>query len=175
LKASTIKAALPHGLALERDLNWRLSLLGSLNKAKDETLDTFKRLAEVVIKMPSIDKILEAAYPAPHKPAKVELLSDSPELFEGYQEIHDNLSDVNKQWMYYCNLANARRDETKLRLEKLNDEFPKIANTPWSVYNAVVEEEDFRDGPAGMYESAVFGDRAKTKVRAMAAAMTYLK
>lgn len=175
LKQATVKVSLSHGIGILDDLNFRLGLLSKLGKAQQDTMDTFNKLAEVAIKMPSVDKILEAAYPAPAKPAKVDLLNESPEIFDGQDEIKEALSDVNQQWLYYCKLAQVRRDETKVRLEKLNDEFPKIARTPWAVYNAVVENEDFRDGPESMYASAVFGDRAKAKTRAMAMAMNYLK
>ena len=138
-------------------------------------MNTFGKLAEVIIKMPSVDKILEAAYPIPGKPAKVDLLEDNPGLFDGQEAIQEHLSTVNQQWLYYCKLAHTRRDETKVRLEKLNDEFPKLARTPWAVWQACVENEDFRDGPESMYVSAVFGDRAKAKIRAFNKCLEYIK
>jgi phage/plasmid-like protein (TIGR03299 family) len=175
LSQATVKVALTHGTSIFDDVNFRLGLLGKLNNAQTTTLNTFQQLAEIAIKMPSVDKILEAAYPLPGKPGKVDLLSENPELFEGQDEIKDSLSAVNNQWLYYCKLAQTRREETKNRLEKLNDEFPKIARTPWAVWQACVENEDFRDGPESMYASAIFGDRAKTKIRAFNKCLEYIK
>jgi hypothetical protein len=175
LNAATVKVGLSHTDDLTYNLDFRLNLLGKLDKAQRDTMDTFGKLAEVIIKMPSVDKILESAYPIPGKPAKVELLDENPGWFEGRTDLREHLSDVNQQWLYYCKLAQTRREEAKNRLEKLNDEFPKIARTPWAVWQACVENEDFRDGPESMYASAIFGDRAKTKIRAFNKCLEYIK
>jgi hypothetical protein len=51
-------------------------------------------------------------------------------------------------------------------MAKFNDEQPEVAETGWAVYNAIVENEDFRDGPESLFKSALWGTRARTKNRA---------
>ena len=51
------------------------------------------------------------------------------------------------------------------RFNIFNDEFPKLANTSWGVYNAIVETEDYRRGHDSS-ATALFGSRAESKARA---------
>ena len=50
-----------------------------------------------------------------------------------------------------------------------NQEHPKVAQTPWAIWQAVVETEDYRRGKEstnGRQSSALFGTRATTKEKA---------
>ena len=56
------------------------------------------------------------------------------------------------------------------RLDVFNQEFPHIAQTPWAVYNAVVETEDYRRGWDSS-DTMIFGSRAEAKIRAFQAGL----
>ena len=65
-------------------------------------------------------------------------------------------------------------------MDIFNQQFGHFANTPWAVYNSVVEAEDYRRGHNGNNDApasstALFGDRAKTKARAFSKALEYAK
>lgn len=178
LKQATVTAAISHGVGMLDNITWRMGLLRSLQDAKLNTMATFQKLAEVALTTDELNVIWDAAYPLPNKPAKVSMYDSEQTTFDSVFQgsgLVDKIKTARDQWEYYCNLAIKRRDGVRERMDRLNDEFPKIANTPWAAYNAVVEHEDFRDGPETMFASAIFGDRARTKGRAMQAALTFLK
>ena len=52
----------------------------------------------------------------------------------------------------------------------VNQEFSDLANTPWAVYNAIVETEDYRRGSDNS-PSALYGRRADVKARAFDSAL----
>lgn len=172
LRQASIGVSLAH-LDTARTLRWRVDLLNKLTVSMDSTVDVFRKMAEKVLKSSAIEATFKAAYPGPSKPSKVELMEELNDQYEsGSQAVlgshYEEMEQLSQTWKYYCDMADARRREAKLRLERFNDEFPQTANTAWAVYNAVVENEDWRDGPASMYQSAIFGERARVKRRAMA-------
>lgn len=173
LAQSTVNVKLSHNKRLEEDLQWRVNLLKDLQNAQNLTMAHFTKLAEIILSDEQIDTVLEAAYPQPARPSKL-ALADSMDL-TGYDAIQAHVGSVSDQWEYYCKLAITRRLEVKERLAKENDSHPDSMNSGWLVYNSVVENEDFRTGPETMFASAVFGERAKTKVKAMAAITNLIK
>ena len=87
----------------------------------------------------------------------------------------DTLSDVGSVWERESARVETLRSEAFDLYAKFNDEQPQVARTGWAVINAVIENEDFRDGPEGMFESALWGNRAKTKARATMAVIEAIK
>jgi phage/plasmid-like protein (TIGR03299 family) len=168
LGSARVLSKIPHIDSVKEDLEWRVELLARLAKMKAATLDRFTAMADAVLTSRSINTIINAAYPMPTKPAKVELLdgmvAEEQELIS--DEMYGELTSAQQQWIYYCERANARRQEAIDRLDKFNDEQVPVANTAWAVYNSVVENEDFRDGPETLFQSALWGTRARTKHRA---------
>ena len=55
-----------------------------------------------------------------------------------------------------------------------NDKNPNLAETPWAVWQAVVETEDFRRGHSNSATS-IFGQRAEAKSRAFNTALALCK
>jgi hypothetical protein len=56
------------------------------------------------------------------------------------------------------------------RFDVFNDEFPKLAMTPWAGWQAICETEDYRKGHANGFASQIFGQRAMAKARAFESA-----
>ena len=56
-----------------------------------------------------------------------------------------------------------------------NDEQPRLANTPWALWQAIVEVEDYRKGWANNASSVLFGERAGIKAKAFDACLALCK
>ena len=61
------------------------------------------------------------------------------------------------------------RKGARERYNAFNDEFPNLARTPWAIYNAIVETEDYRKGHKDS-STTLFGARAEAKARAFTTA-----
>ena len=62
------------------------------------------------------------------------------------------------------------RETAKEQYTRFNDEFTSLARTPWAVWQAVVETEDYRRGHKDS-ASAIYGQRAESKGRAFKTAL----
>ena len=173
LKEATISAALEHTPGIEGEVNFRVGLIEQMIKVKTQIAMSFHQMSEVFLNDDDLDFILEQAYPTPKKPAKAQLLETAfDELdIQALGDLYTEASEAVALWEYYCARAVTLRTAAKTLFEKINDEYPMIAGTPWAAYNAVVESADYRRGTETVQESALFGARAAEKKRAFHAAM----
>lgn len=169
LEKSAIKVSLPHTGNIDADSTWYMNLLAQMNEAKDSVTEAMNFLAEVgPVSRTETDKIINSAY----KTSRTNRM-----------RLGDTISKDSIPAKVWSKLLNDRKDEqilfenrvsrtdqfrngAKDRLDQFNQDFPRLANTPWAVWQAVCETEDYRKGHADSLGSAVFGDRAQTKVRA---------
>lgn len=175
--AAVATADLRHTASLEDEVAWRVGLLGEMQNVADKVIHSYELMTQVQMTPRDVTAVLKAAYPYPRKPKKVEMLetleSEEVKQFSGL------LSSANysaKLWENAKARADERRDLVKELFGKLNDSEPENANTPWHLYNAVVEFEDFREPQGKETEedadyAVLFGERAKTKARAYEAAV----
>jgi phage/plasmid-like protein (TIGR03299 family) len=173
LSASTVQAGLSHRKGFTMDFEFRVDLVDKLLKARNTTLDLFERMADSILSVTEIDEIIERVYPYPAKPKR---LQSSAALFNTEftdtleQDLVDALMDKVEASQYsyefYIRRADKMRDAVKEIFGKFNDEQPKLANTGWALYNSIVEFADFREGKDTADFSAVFGTRAKEKIKA---------
>jgi phage/plasmid-like protein (TIGR03299 family) len=173
--AATVLQWLPHTSETDAKLAYRMKLLTKLQSIKGTTMINFQRMAKSILSDEAIGKVIGAAYPLPNRPGKAALLDEITEKDAAdYGTLYEEMTSAQDQWAYYCERALSYRVRAMDILTKMNEENGKLANTPWYVYNAVTDNEDHRDGPASLFSSALWGDRARTKVRAyqMALAMT---
>lgn len=168
LRQATASIKLAHIDTIDQ-VTWRLQLLEKMRGSMGATLDVFEKMAKYTLGASAIEAALKVAYPDPSKPGKVEMMQElGTEAETILGEHYERFQSITDSWNYYTNVAAVRRAETMVRLDKFNQEFSDKANTAWAVWNSVVENEDFRTGPASMFESTLFGARARTKKRAMA-------
>tara|TARA_Y100001951_G_C11246569_1_gene243727 strand:- start:472 stop:885 length:414 start_codon:yes stop_codon:yes gene_type:complete len=131
------------------------------------------RLADFELDKGEAEKVINAAYPPTSTPRRLKLSNGISQ------------DDVPKEtWMKILNdtkYDRERYDKQRERDERIragalerfhvfNDEFPKNANTPWAIWQAVVETEDYRKGHSNS-ATAVYGERANRKARAFRAAL----
>jgi hypothetical protein len=147
----------------------RIALMCGLDKAMNETLTVFNRMAKYRVDNIQIGAAVEAAYPDPVLPSRVIVSQMSEGVNAGMNGLWAPAAIERKVFEYNREVGriNAVREECMERLFRQNDERPKLANTAWGTYQAVVENEDFRDGPISLYASALWGERAAAKVRAL--------
>jgi phage/plasmid-like protein (TIGR03299 family) len=165
LKASVVNVAISHHQGVVDELKFRLDLVKKMQDVQESMVANFEQMAEAILLPHNVEEILKLAYPAPARPRKAQLVLDEIEDAENVlpENIFAEATDIQERWEYYQGMAGKRRDQATALFDKFNSEFPETAGTAWALYNAVVENEDFREGPESMFGSAVFGQRAATK------------
>jgi len=161
LRQATVSISIQHTPGAQAQLEARVNLIAKAREAIDETTAVFRKLATARITPNQAELMFDNVYPLPRLPEDAALENYSVEdlgalLFKG---VKDSMYDYN----YYTERAKTLRAGAMTLYEKLNDEYPALASTPWHAYNAVVESADFRDGGKAPEFSALFGPRAKEK------------
>lgn len=169
LAQASVLQKMQHIADIRNQVEYRLELMAKLQKAQKYVMGTFDVMAAAVLSPRQITETMKAAYPFPARPGKATLLDtfddDDIEAMD-LGVLYGEATEAQKQWVYYCDRATNYRLGAKERLDKLNDGNPSLANTAWYVYNSVVEAEDFRDGPEGLFASSLWGARSRTKKKA---------
>lgn len=174
LRAGTVSASIPHLEKVKEKLSWHLDLMPLMKNAQRETLATFEAMANVSLLEAQVTDIINTAYAYPTEPKRMRLtglVSEGP--------AYDDLMKVTERYDYYKTYSDRQRETAMQLYVRICDECPDIARTPWAVYNAVVELEDYgRQGKnpeklTSIAESTLFGVRAATKVRAFKVAAGY--
>ena len=169
LARSAIKGSLPHTRTIDADSTWYMNLLAQMNEAKDKVTDAMNFLAEVgPVSKVETDRIINAAYKAskPNRLKMSDTVSKDNINPKAWSKLLNDRKD--EQILYQNNITRTERfrEAANERLDVFNQDFPRLANTPWAAWQAVCETEDYRKGHADALGSAVFGDRAQAKVRA---------
>lgn len=175
LAAATATVRIQHTSQVVADAELRMKMLAAMSRSKQSLVNQFKYMGETKISEKNAADVIEAAYPMPSVPSKMIDLSilDEEVLMEYDEAARDEIKHVRETWEYYCDRTQVFRDGAMEMFQKFNDENPKVAMTLWSVYNAVVETEDYREGGYSVPESTLFGLRANAKKRAFRAAVEF--
>jgi len=173
--AAIASANLRHTGKVEQSLDWHLGLVELMQDKASKVMDIFNVLADLTLTPEQVERVLKATYPLPRKPRELQATESlTPEevgrlALAGLQSA---MKDAERGW-----------ETTRLRLQErqasVKDKFAgsspigvtgELAGTGWALYNAVVEEEDYRKGTANedQYVAALFGGRSQTKARAFA-------
>lgn len=181
LKAATVSVSLSHYRNAKAELASITQAIGKMEAAAEATINMMRRMANVHLQNKAILDVLNFSYkvgayaPRGRNSTVTPLLrarartksanvSEAEKLVEvGVQAIQNS----DRKRTYETSVRAGYVDAAMELLEKFNDEMPmRLRNTGWGVYNAVVETEDFRRGPEGVSEQALFGVRAAVKKRA---------
>lgn len=177
ISQATTSIALRHDKDVTLDLKFYTSLMDDLRRSQAGVVESFNRMTLKQLVDDQINDILASAYPDP-KPtdnsdrvaraiasgqlAKLQL---TPEEIATITDRADRaVKLLDSDWTNVIR----QRDDARTLLDKFNDEHPKLSNTPWAGWQAVVEAEDYRDGKGGsvaVKKSALFGARAQVKIR----------
>lgn len=178
LAQATFTANINHTQGAKSETEFRLQLMAQAKKAEAASMDVLRQMAITSVVEEQVQQIVAAAYPYPTKPKKVALFQELNDKSLSDIELPENelekLMKTTEVYDYYRTRIDDFRAGAITLHEKFNDEFPDVANTAWSIYNAVVECSDFRRGGKNINESVIFGDRAREKKRAFQAAAAVL-
>jgi phage/plasmid-like protein (TIGR03299 family) len=186
MSEASVNIAIPHRKGVKAELDFQVRTLGDMKKAMDKTMTIFRAMAERQAAVDEAEAIIKAAYPEPTKPRKVAMREGLELVTADLEKAAEQGDSVAARFLASTrsyDLAKDRADQYRQGayelLERMNAEHPKVAGTVWAVYNAVVETEDYRRGTTNqpgqsVLESIVFGERAKTKIRAYRASVALL-
>ena len=169
LQLSTSQVSLKHFESLGEDLDFHLTLTKIMQAEQEASMNALKALTMKKVVEEQIEEILSQTYLYPVRPKRAGILDDLPP---------DSIP-ASMAAKYTVMLTNYEKGKERVDLlragahtlyEKFNDEHSHLAKTAWAIYNAIVETEDYRRG-GNAQESALFGARARTKVRAFRAAL----
>jgi hypothetical protein len=171
--AAIASAILRHSPTMEREFEWRIALLGEMQKAETRVMGQFDALAECFLSEAAVKHIVDIAYPYPRKPRKVELAAAlDVQEFSKLNGLMETVRVSERDWATAKERIDERRAAVATMFGMFNDDNPTLSGTAWGLYNAVVEVEDFRE-PMGNEDanlSMLFGERGRTKQRAFGAA-----
>jgi hypothetical protein len=158
------RLSLRHTENIKKDAPEALKIFRDLQTMRSTGISSLKEIANKFIDKSEVEEIVDHAYPIPKQPSKSIMYSTS--AASGTQG--DNLESADKLWKSACDKARMCRETAKLIFKRFNEEQPTLKNTAWALYNSIVELEDYRVGKNDKQacESALFGERAKNKMRA---------
>lgn len=167
MEAANWKVSLSHGKAVRAEMNELFQIYSRMEEITKEGELAIRGLTEIGLLDAQVDEVVKAIYPEPAMPSKVRLALS----VDGAVET-PNLLKGKDAWEAAVDQVKVYRAKVVDLYECFNDEYPNFARSGYSLFNAVTEHSDHyrreRNARTGA-ESALFGDRAQTKVKAFAA------
>ena len=177
LRSSKVSVNLKHNKGINADASFYLDIFNQMARTQEQVVEAMNSLTRATLEKNQVDQIVEAAYPSASKPNRLRL-SDGISADDVPANVWTRILNDRKFHNDEFEKRQARVDRIKNnafeRIDVFNQEFPNLANTPWAIYNAVVETEDYRRGWDGS-GTTLFGQRAESKARAFNKALTFVR
>lgn len=157
---ATSKLNVAHDKNVEKITNLGLKVFGRLLKQSEKIKTKLEALAKHTLSKEDTENVLNKVYSVYTKNQKIDL-STIGDLIP-----NDEIEPLEARIAASQRYTDSLKQLTRFTYEKLNDETPRLANTAYNLYQAVVEVADFRVGRRTAVESAVVGSRAAEKTRA---------
>ena len=183
MRSSKVSINLKHNKSIQNDTEFYLDIFRDMAKTKEQVVTAMNTLTNNTLEKKAVDSIINYAYKDASRPTRLKL-SDGVRADDVDAKAWTRILAHRKDELEEYDKRTQRKDAVKNvayeRLDIFNQQFGHFANTPWAVYNSVVEAEDYRRGHNGNNDApasstALFGDRAKTKARAFSKALEYAK
>ena len=176
LRRSKVSVTLKHNKSIQADTSFYLDIFSQMARTQESVVTAMDSLTTVTLKKKQIDQIVEASYPTASKPSRLRL-SDGVSSDDVPSTVWLKILNDRKHHQEEYEKRQARTDRIKEnayeRIDIFNQESGQFANTPWAIYNAIVETEDYRRGWE-LSGTALFGQRAEAKARAFNKALTFV-
>ena len=177
LNNSKISVSLRHNRSIKADASFYLDIFSKMARTQESVVTAMNSLTKVTLEKSQVNQIVEASYPSASKPNRLRL-SDGVSSDDVPATVWTKILNDRKHHQEEYEKRQARVDRIKEnafeRIDVFNQEYSHFANTPWAVYNAIVETEDYRRGWDGSGTS-LFGQRAEAKARAFNKALTFVR
>lgn len=184
-RSASFSANVHHNEGVGAEASFTVNVFQMLEVARKEVHQTFEAMGKTILTPDQIEAFIRTTIPDPVVPSRVQTLHA---LAAAKQSAGENIDDAIKellpsgqmrlldqsQVLYDLAVESTpiiRGDLAQL-ITRFNDEHPALANTAWAGYQAAAEYWDFsgRDKGDASQRSLLFGDRAKHKEIAFAAA-----
>tara|TARA_R110002020_G_scaffold211769_1_gene418016 strand:+ start:266 stop:1318 length:1053 start_codon:yes stop_codon:yes gene_type:complete len=180
LSSAKISVTLNHTKSIKADTQWYTNIFNSMLNAQDQVISELNTLAEFDLEKGDAEKVIVSAYPPASPPRRLKLSAglteDDIPRNVWLTMLNDTKADQ-EEYERRKNRVQVLRDGATECFEKFNDEFPDLANTPWAIYQAIVETEDYRKGKedGSSDKSILYGSRAGIKAKAFNASLALCK
>ncbi len=176
LNTAKVHVSLHHNKSIKADTQWYMNVFHDMLKARDSVISTMNQLSLVRVTDDEAKKILHSAYPDASVPRRLKLASDiTPDDVgkEVWLQLLNDKAHYAGQYDKEKARVEVRRAAAWERYGVFNDSFPKVAGTPWAIWQAIVETEDYRRGKNdGSSDKAIlYGNRAEAKARSFTTAL----
>lgn len=181
LREAKVSVSLQHRKSIKEDAQWYTDLFGQMTTAKDESIATMNTLTGVEVSEDEAKRVINKSYPKPTVPTRLRISNGvTPDDIgaDKWVKFLAEREDMQKQHAQQVERIQIHKDMAFERYEIFNDEHPKVAHTPWAIWQAVCETEDYRRGREanrGRLSSALYGGRATTKERAFNQALDLVR
>ena len=180
LNNAKVSVNLQHRKSIRDDADWYMSLFNEMATARDSSIEQMNTLTSVKIGDDDAKHVINKSYPKPAMPRRLRMANgvtgdDVP------SHIWAKLLQDKEQWekdhSNSIERIQVHKDMAFERWDIFNQEHPNVANTPWAVWQAVCETEDYRrvkEQNRGRQTSALYGSRATTKEKAFSNAYAFV-
>jgi phage/plasmid-like protein (TIGR03299 family) len=173
LSGNVNQFSLIHSGKIEQDLRGAVEIIAASQRQEKEVMSTFRRMAEIKLEEDALQRIVEYTYPLPAEGRWATHLATLQTL-DISREMMKRALDQKAERDVIRDRILQRREAAKEVYGTFCEEHSGLAGTPWAMYNAIVELEDYRRGNNAP-ESLLFGVRARTKGRAYTATVRELE
>tara|TARA_Y100001963_G_C6710522_1_gene414048 strand:+ start:83 stop:1135 length:1053 start_codon:yes stop_codon:yes gene_type:complete len=177
LRNSKVSVNLKHNRNITTDTSFYMDIFSQMAQTQESVVTAMDSMTKNKLTDRQVSQIMTSAYPKASRPDKLKLsdgvtADDVPANV--WKRILNDKKEQREIWEKRQNRTDVIVDHAKERLDVFNQEFPKLANTSWAVYNAIVETEDYRRGH-DKSGTALYGSRAEAKARAFNSALNYVR
>lgn len=173
LRDARVSASLVHDKQIIEDAEWYTGLFNKMLGSQNKVVEQMNELSTVTIVEEQVTEILLAAYPDASAPRQLTLargITPDDVSANVWSDLASRRVHLREEWEKRQARVTRIRDTAMGQYNRFNDEFTELARTPWAVWQAVVETEDWRRGHT-LSASAIYGQRAEAKGRAFKKAL----
>ena len=176
LSEAKVSVNLQHRKNIVDDAKWFTNIFGQMLNAKDSSIERMNVLTRVKITDDDALNVINKSYPKPAIPNRLKLSNGfTPDDMDGklWVKVLAEREKWEKEHGNAMERIQKHKDMAYERYDIFNQEHPRVAETPWAVWQAIVETEDYRRGKEanrGRLTSTLYGTRATTKGKAFAQA-----
>ena len=176
LSEAKVSVNIQHRKNIVDDAQWFTNIFGQMLNAKESSIERMNVLTRTKITDEEAKDVIEKSYPKPAMPSRLKLskgftADDMPAAL--WVRVLADREEWNKQHSQGIERIQIHKNMAEEKYDIFNQEHPLVAQTPWAIWNAIVETEDYRRGKEanrGRQTSALYGTRATTKGKAFSEA-----
>ena len=181
LSSAKVSVSLQHRKTIKEDADWYMNIFGLMDTARENSIEQMNTLTRLTIDDEIAKKVIDKSYPKPATPTRLRLTrgitgDDLPSAV--WAKLLEDREGMEKDYALANERVQIHKDMAFEKYSIFNEEHPKVSQTPWAIWQAICETEDYRRGKeanGGRLTSALYGGRAVTKEKAFKNAFALVK